>query len=142
MKIRRFTEADRADIVALWQACGLLRSWNDPNADIDRKVAHDPVGFIVGEVADRIVASAMAGYDGHRGCINYLAVNPDFQRTGMGRSIMEAAEEFLLGLGCPKINVQIRGSNQSAVAFYQRIGFSTDDVIGLGKRLIPDNPTD
>ena len=77
LEIRRFVEADRTAVIALWEACGLLRSWNDPDRDIDRKIDRDPDGFLIGEFEDRIVAAAMAGYDGHRGWVNYLAVDPE-----------------------------------------------------------------
>ena len=80
----------------------------------------------------------MAGYDGHRGWINYLAVDPSAQGVGHGRTIMRAAEERLLELGCPKVNLQIRTSNVDAVAFYESIGYSPDDVVSMGRRLIED----
>jgi len=138
LEVRQFVETDRAAVITLWETCGLLRPWNDPDRDIDRKIARDPDGFLIGESGGRIVAAAMAGYDGHRGWINYLAVDPGVGGSGIGRTMMEAAENHLLELGCPKINIQVRGSNADAIAFYERIGFSSDDVVSLGKRLIPD----
>jgi len=80
----------------------------------------------------------MAGYDGHRGWINYLAVHPDFQRRRIGRMLMEAAQDFLLEMGCPKINLQVRLSNESAIGFYKSIGYAQDEVASFGKRIIPD----
>ncbi len=138
LQVRTFDEADRHEVVALWQACDLLRPWNDPDRDIDRKASHDPDGFLIGEVDGRIVAVAMAGYDGHRGWVNYLAVHPDLRGDGIGRTMMQAAEERLARLGCPKINTQVRGSNEDAIAFYEQVGFSRDDVVSLGRRLVPD----
>ena len=138
MQIRTFTEGDREGIVALWEACGLTRPWNDPHRDIDRKVTHDPDGFIVGEIGGRVIASAMFGYDGHRGSVFYLAVHPEHQGGGVGRVLMDHIEEVLLETGCPKINVMVRHDNDEASRFYERIGYSTDAITGLGKRLIPD----
>ena len=80
----------------------------------------------------------MVGYEGHRGWINYLAVAPDCQVGGYGRRLMEEAEARLRGLGCPKINLQIRSSNTGVIEFYERIGFSIDDVVSMGKRLEED----
>jgi ribosomal protein S18 acetylase RimI-like enzyme len=80
----------------------------------------------------------MAGYDGHRGWINYLAVHPDHRRRGLGRTLMAAAEERLAGLGCPKVNLQVRGANRDAVEFYRRIGYAVDDVVSMGRRLEDD----
>ena len=85
------------------------------------------------------MATGMAGYDGHRGWISYLAVDPDHQRGGHGRSLMAHAERLLHDAGCPKINLQIRTDNLDAIAFYERIGFRKDPVTSFGKRLIPDD---
>jgi ribosomal protein S18 acetylase RimI-like enzyme len=142
MNIRPFEPADESAVVALWNACGLTRPWNDPARDIARKLLVQPELFLVGLSEQQIVACVMAGYDGHRGWINYLAVDPASQRRQYGRQIMRAAEQGLLAMGCPKINLQVRTGNTDAVAFYESLGFKTDDVISLGKRLIPDSATE
>lgn len=94
--------------------------------------------FLVGTVNERIVASVMVGYEGHRGWINYLAVCPDHQKKGFGRRMMEEAERILRLEGCAKINLQVRTSNAEVIAFYRAIGFVSDDVLSLGKRLEHD----
>lgn len=81
----------------------------------------------------------MAGFEGHRGWINYLAVDPEFQRQGLGRKMMNEAERLLQDFGCPKINLQIREDNLEAIKFYECIGFSEDKVVSFGKRLIADD---
>lgn len=149
MHIRGFEPSDADAVVALWEACALTRPWNDPRLDIARKLAVDDDLFLVGEFgpadglgrADReIVATVMAGYDGHRGWVNYLAVDPGHRRQGLGAAIMAEAERRLVARGCPKLNLQVRTSNAAAVAFYERLGFARDDVVGLGKRLVDDDP--
>ena len=95
--------------------------------------------FLVGTVDGEIVGSIMAGYDGHRGWINYLAVAPKWRHFGYGRTLMQAAEELLQQIGCPKINVQIRTDNKDAIEFYRRLGYGLDDVVGMGKRLQKDD---
>jgi ribosomal protein S18 acetylase RimI-like enzyme len=128
-------------VVALWRDCGLTRSWNDPYRDIDRKMSQQPDGFLVGEWPDGAVrASAMFGYDGHRGWVNYLAVGPEHQRRGHARILMAAGEAWLIAQGCPKLNLQVRRSNLAAVDFYSALGYGEDDVVSLGKRLTADAP--
>ena len=139
MEIRPFQEADSNGVVEVWTACGLVVPWNDPHKDIRRKLAVQADMFLVGCLGDRIIATVMAGYDGHRGWINYLAVHPKYQRSGDGRRMMDAAEARLRRLGCPKINLQVRGGNADAIVFYQKIGFKLDDVLSFGKRLEPDD---
>ncbi len=138
MQLRPYLEADEQAVVNLWQECDLTRPWNNPRRDIARKLRVQRELFLIGEVDGRIVASVMAGYDGHRGWINYLAVHPDFQRRGLGSKLMEAAQTLLLELGCPKINLQVRPSNENAVGFYKSIGYAQDEVVSFGKRIIPD----
>lgn len=138
MEIRAFEADDAEAVVALWQACGLTRPWNDPHADIARKLADSPESLLVGVVEGRLVASVMVGYDGHRGWMNYLAVAPADQGKGYGRSIVAAAEQRLAGLGCAKINLQIRDDNAAAQGFYEALGYSRDHVVSYGKRLIAD----
>jgi ribosomal protein S18 acetylase RimI-like enzyme len=138
MPIRPFEAADEDAVVALWVACGLTRPWNDPRADIARKLADSPELFLVVEEEGLVVGSVMVGYDGHRGWINYLAVHPSRQRGGIGRALMEAAEERLAAMGCAKVNLQMRDGNEAARGFYEAIGYGRDPVLSYGKRLVVD----
>jgi ribosomal protein S18 acetylase RimI-like enzyme len=111
---------------------------NNPHRDIDRKVRVDPSGLLVLEEDRRLIGAVMIGYEGHRGWINYLAVHPDHRRRGLGRLLMAAAEQRLTDLGCPKVNLQVRGANVGAVEFYRRIGYIVDEVVSMGRRLEED----
>ena len=138
MDIRSFRAEDEHAVVSLWERCGLVRPWNDPRKDISRKLQVRADLFLVGIVDGRLVASVMAGYDGHRGWMNYLAVAPENQRSGLARQMVSEVERRLRASGCPKINLQVRSDNADAVGFYRAIGYSQDDVISLGKRLEND----
>jgi ribosomal protein S18 acetylase RimI-like enzyme len=138
MEIRPFQTDDLAAVVQLWTDCGLVVPWNDPHKDIQRKLAVQSQMFLVGLLDNHIIASVMAGYDGHRGWINYLAVHPEHQRSGIGRLMMEEAEKCLRAANCPKINLQVRSTNAAVIEFYKKLGFKADDVVSLGKRLEPD----
>ncbi len=138
--IRPYRETDERAVIALWHASGLVVPWNDPARDIRRKLAVQRELFLVASDGAEVVGTVMAGYDGHRGWINYLAVQPVRRRRGLGRALMDAAEAGLASFGCAKINLQVRMPNQEAIAFYEAIGFRRDDVTSLGKRLVPDAP--
>jgi ribosomal protein S18 acetylase RimI-like enzyme len=140
MRIRTFSPRDEPAVVNLWHQCGLTRPWNDPSNDIQRKLTTQPELFFIGERDGQIVASVMAGFDGHRGWVNYLAVDPAFRKLGLGRLLMQHVEETLLARGCPKLNLQIRTKNHPVLEFYRHLGYSIDDVVSYGKRLIPDAP--
>jgi len=136
--LRQFDPADTEPVVALWEACGLVRPWNDPRKDIARKLTVQPELFLVAEEEGGVAATVMVGYDGHRGWVNYLAVDPALRGRGLGRALMRRAEELLIERGCPKLNLQVRAGNEHVVEFYAALGYTDDRTVSLGKRLIPD----
>ena len=140
MHIRAYADQDEAAVIALWQAVGLVVPWNDPAKDIARKCAKDRELFLVGELDGELIASAMGGYEGHRGWVNYLAVLPEHQHKGYAKQLMAALESQLTALGCPKINLQVRSSNTEVIGFYESLGFEQDACVSLGKRLEVDGP--
>ena len=138
MIIRQFKKDDEKQVIQLWKDCGLVVPWNNPHRDIQRKLRIQPELFLVGCLNDRIIASVMGGYDGHRGWVYYLAVHPDYQQKGFARQMMLEIEDRLHKIGCPKINLQVRNTNLKVIEFYKRIGYKLDDVLSFGKRLDPD----
>lgn len=140
--LRPFEAKDTEAVIALWGRAGLTRPWNDPHKDIARKLEEMAQGgyswFWIAEQAGIIIAAAMAGYDGHRGSVNYLGVEPDAQNSGVGKLIMQRIEDDLTKAGCPKLNLLVRDDNLDVQAFYQRIGYQRDATICLSKRLIAD----
>lgn len=141
MQTRPFRKNDEDAVIALWNECGLTRAWNDPRKDIARKLTVQPELFLVAEEGGTLIATLMAGYEGHRGWVNYLAVSPAHRRRGYARVLMQEAEERLLALGCPKLNIQVRSENAEALGFYRALGYAQEERVSLGKRLIPDPPT-
>jgi ribosomal protein S18 acetylase RimI-like enzyme len=140
VQIRIFSPHDEPAVIELWRQCDLIRSWNDPHKDIQRKLTTQPELFFVGELDGKLVTSVMAGFDGHRGWVNYLAVAPSCRNKGIGRLLMRHVEESLRARGCPKLNLQVRATNHAVLEFYSRIGYSADAVVSYGKRLISDAP--
>lgn len=135
-EIRPYQEPDITNVVAIWERCGLVTPENDPYKDIAAKIRFQPDLFLIAQVDWQLIGTVMAGYEGHRGWLNYLAVDPEHQRKGYGRLLVEAAEHRLMELGCPKVNLQIRNANKQALAFYRAIGYVTEDRIGMGKRIV------
>ena len=136
--IRPFKEGDEEALVSLWNMCKLTVPWNNPYKDIARKLKVQAELFLVGYLEDKLIASVMAGYDGHRGYINYFAVHPNFQARGYGKQLMDNIENGLRELGCPKINLQIREGNDKVFSYYQKLGFVEEKRINMGKRLEDD----
>jgi ribosomal protein S18 acetylase RimI-like enzyme len=133
--IRQYQPDDQEQVINLWSSCKLIVPQNDPVSDIQRKLKVNPEWFLVGQIDDKIIATCMAGYEGHRGWINYLAIDPDYQHRRIATRIMHKAKELLRNAGCPKINLQIRTSNTAVIEFYKSLGFTVDDVVSMGKRL-------
>ncbi|KAA1189985.1 GNAT family acetyltransferase [Pseudohalioglobus sediminis] len=138
MHIRQFQAPDEPAVIELWRECGLLVPHNDPHRDIARKLNNGGELFLVGEQDEVVMASAMGGYDGHRGWVNYLAVGSAYRKRGYAAMLMRQLEALLLEQGCPKLNLQIRAGNREVIEFYASLGYAEDPVISMGKRLIAD----
>ncbi|MET0673821.1 MAG: GNAT family acetyltransferase [Microbacterium pygmaeum] len=136
--IRAFALRDTESVIALWQSTGLTRSWNNPHLDIQRKLTVQPELFLVAVDADDIVGTVMAGYDGHRGWLYYLASDPARRGQGIGRMLVTAAEDALLELGCPKVQLMVRPDNDDVLGFYDSLGYERFQTTATGKRLISD----
>ncbi|MGY4398261.1 ribosomal protein S18 acetylase RimI-like enzyme [Sphingomonas sp. UYAg733] len=132
------TQADALAVIALWEACGLTRPWNDALADFTLALDTPASAIFVMHDEDRVVASVMVGFDGHRGWIYYLAVAPDTRRGGHGRAMMGAAERWLRQQGAPKLQLMVRDDNAAALGFYAALGLEPQKVVALGRFLRDD----
>jgi ribosomal protein S18 acetylase RimI-like enzyme len=140
IEIRPFKETDEKAVIQLWKDCGLVVPVNDPVQDIRRKKGEHPELFLVALLEGKIVGAVMGGYDGHRGAVNYLGVDPTHRRHGTGRRLMAELEKRLAKLGCPKINLYVRTDNAQVAAFYEKFGYvENTDSISFGKRLVDDS---
>ena len=138
-------DLDPAEIetaIALWEACGLTRPWNDPRADARLALAGETSTILAGRVDYRLVATAMVGADGHRGWVYYLAVAPDQRGRRMGEAMMRAAEAWVRARGMPKLQLMVRGDNAAAIAFYEAIGYGVEPVTVLSARFETTNAKD
>jgi ribosomal protein S18 acetylase RimI-like enzyme len=126
-------------VSTLWQeAFPNDQSWNNAANAIPAKLAFQPGLFFVGLDGNRVIGSIMAGYDGHRGWVNRIAVLQSHQGRGVGSALMREAETRLRTMGCTKINLQVRTSNAAAAEFYERLGYSVEDRISMSKRIAAD----
>ena len=141
LAIAPIVDADVATVIALWQACGLTRPWNDPAADIALARRGPNSTILIGRADDNIVATAMVGHDGHRGWVYYVATDPDRRAKGFGRAIMDAAEDWLRAAGIAKLQLLVRRENAKAGAFYQSIGYAEAQTIVFAKWLDGREPT-
>ncbi|AKG72407.1 MULTISPECIES: GNAT family acetyltransferase [Serratia] len=138
MEIRVFRQDDFEEVITLWERCDLLRPWNDPEMDIERKLNHDPDLFLVAEVGGEVVGSVMGGYDGHRGSAYYLGVHPDYRGRGIANALISRLEKKLIARGCPKIQLMVREDNDTVIEMYEKLGYEIQAITSLGKRLIED----
>lgn len=136
IKIRPFRENDQEDIIKLWEKVFPdAPAHNNPARDIRTKREVQPELFLVAVLDERIVGTAMAGFDGHRGWVYYLGVDPEYQRRGIGTALMKRVESRLIGMGCPKLNLQIRANNAEVQSFYESLGYFSEDRLSMGKRI-------
>jgi ribosomal protein S18 acetylase RimI-like enzyme len=135
MRIAAITEADIEAVITLWKHCGLTRPWNDPRADIDLAMRSADAEVLVGHLDGAVTATVMVGFDGHRGWVYYLAVDPEVRLGGLGRRMMMAADDWLRARGAPKIQLMVRDENTGVAAFYERLGYELQPTKVFGKWL-------
>ena len=136
VEIRTYEENDEAAVAAVWrEVFPDAPAHNVPEEDIRRKLAVQRELFFVAVEGDDVVGTALAGYDGHRGWVYYVAVTPSRRRRGIGAALMKRVEERLAAAGCPKLNLQVRAPNRDAVVFYEKLGYVVEERVSMGKRL-------
>ena len=142
LTIADITDADIADVIALWERCGSTRPWNNPAADIALARKGSNATLLLGrDGPGRLLASVLVGHDGHRGWVYYVTVDPDQRFKGYGRTIMAAAEEWLRARGIEKLQLMVRGDNAKVHAFYQSLGYYDQDRVIFAKWLDGRTPT-
>lgn len=132
---RELEDDDVEQVVALWQACGLTRPWNDPYKDISFARQGPSSTILVTEQNGAVVASAMAGHDGHRGMLYYVAVAPEKQGQGLGKAAVKAAEAWLAAQGVWKVNLLVRAENVAVKGFYEALGYEVNPVLCMARKI-------
>jgi ribosomal protein S18 acetylase RimI-like enzyme len=141
LSIAAIEDGDIAEVIALWQRCGLTRPWNDPAADIALARKGPNATVLVGRDDSSVVASVLVGHDGHRGWVYYVAVDPECRHKGYGRVIMTSAEDWLRARGLEKLQLMVRGDNTEVQSFYQSLGYLEQDRVVFAKWLDGREPT-
>jgi ribosomal protein S18 acetylase RimI-like enzyme len=127
---------DEQDVVALWRACDLVASYNDPVADFRFAKAGPSSDVLVGvDDAGEMAGSVMVGHDGHRGWLYYVAASPASQGTGVGRQMVRAAEDWLRQRGIAKAQLLVRETNTKVVGFYEHLGFEVAPRVVMSRWL-------
>ena len=136
IEIRRYEASDFDRIEALWnEAFPNDAPWNRAENAVPAKLAFQPDLLLVAVDGHQAIGSIMAGYDGHRGWLYSIAVREEDRRKGVGTALVRHAEHTLRALGCSKVNLQVRTTNEAVVQFYERLGYAVEDRVSLGRRL-------
>ncbi len=137
-KIRPYDHSLHRDaVIHLWDIVfGYDAPHNKPSLVLDKKLAmHDDLLFLA-FIEDKLIGTVMGGYDGHRGWLYSVAVNPVHRKCGVGAMLVKHAEQSLVDLGCVKINLQIVESNSAVAGFYESLGYAVEKRISMGKRIV------
>jgi ribosomal protein S18 acetylase RimI-like enzyme len=129
------TVDDEVAVTALWERAGLTRPWNDAKSDFRLAVEGNASAILLLHIESELAATVMVGFDGHRGWVYYLGVDPDHRRKGLGRELMLAAEQWLAKRSAPKIQLMVRDDNAPAIGFYKALGYEVQPVVTIGRRL-------
>jgi len=139
--VRAYRDADAPAVTTLWQRVFAdPQPRNAPGRVIEQKRHVQPELFLVAELAGDLVGTTIAGDDGHRGWLHLVAVSPEHRRHGVGRALVEEAARLLGGRGVPKVNLQVRGRDEGAIAFWRQLGFLEEDRVSMGRLLAEEGP--
>lgn len=134
--LRSAAAEDEEAVVALWRACDLVASYNDPAADFHFARTGSCSDVLVGVTdAGEITGSVMVGHDGHRGWLYYVAARPTARSKGVGRQLVEAGEDWLRERGVVKVQLLVRETNTKVVTFYEHLGFEVAPRVVMSKWL-------
>lgn len=142
LPITDLAETEIEAAVALWEACGLTRPWNDPRADARLALAGATSTILAAREDERLIATAMVGADGHRAWVYYLAVDPERRGQRLGEAMMRAAESWARAHGMPKLQLMVRGDNAAVVEFYRAIGYEIEDRVIMSMRFAAEDAGD
>jgi ribosomal protein S18 acetylase RimI-like enzyme len=130
-------EQDYPAVIDLWNRCGpgvQVRKSDDPE-EIRKKLERDPDLFLVAEHRGRVVGTVLGGFDGRRGMIYHLAVEPAFRADGVGGQLMQEVEARLARKGCLKAYLMVTNENEDVIPFYEKRGWSEMNLHLFGKNL-------
>jgi ribosomal protein S18 acetylase RimI-like enzyme len=130
LAIRTFRFPDEYSmVISLWQRCGpgVNVGASDSREDIRRKLERDPELFLVAEENGRMVGTVIGGFDGRRGMLYHLAVEPDMRGRGIAKALLVEVEQRLRNLGCRKSYLMMIPDNPAG-EFYKNCGWNEMDV--------------
>ena len=135
-QLRTFKMDEYVQVIDLWLRAGINVGPSDSREGINQRLQRDEDLFLVAvDVYERVIGAVLGGFDGRRGWVNHLAVDPNLQGLGIGRALLELIEERLRARGCLKLNLLVAGHNTRVLGFYEKQGFEKDDVVFMGKWL-------
>lgn len=136
MELVKYEDRHFKGVAQLWQEVFPNDPpWNNPSVAIPAKLQVQPELFVVAVEGADVIGTIVAGYDGKRGWLHDVAVRPSHQRRGVATALVARAERLLAELGCIKVNLQVRATNDQVVAFYKKIGYATEERVSMGKLL-------
>jgi ribosomal protein S18 acetylase RimI-like enzyme len=124
--IRPARDADRPALIPLINSAFSVETFLEgPRTDEERLRAAMEKGtlFLAEDSEGRLVASIYTELRERRGYLGMLAVDPQHQRTGLGRRMMETASDHFRHLGCDALEITVLSPRPELLPIYRRLGF-------------------
>jgi ribosomal protein S18 acetylase RimI-like enzyme len=131
MEISNFAIDMYEEVHKLWKMAGLSLGASDTEEEVARVLDYSPELFIVGKIEGKIIAVVMGAFDGRRGYVHHLTIDPEFQKKGYGQEMMEELHKRFLNKGVVKVHLFVEIENKGVIEFYQKIGWYVRDDLEM-----------
>lgn len=135
LNIRDIRENDIEAVLALWAETGLSHGWHDPVGDIAFAMENNNSTILIAEKSGHLAGTVMVGHDGHWGWVYYVGVTNTWRASGLGKRLLQAAENWLRERGLKKVNLLVLNDNTKVMGYYERLGYSRFPAVSMQKIL-------
>ena len=125
IQVRSLRLDDYEALIALWIRAGLPYepSGRDSRASVSAQMKHDPELFLGAFRENKLVGVVIGTFDGRKGWVNRLAVDPRERRKGIAESLIETVENALRDRGAHVMGVLVEADNAGSIGLFQNCGY-------------------
>jgi len=137
MKIENFSLQFYEDVVIIWKKTGISITSSDTKKEVNVMLNKNPDLCLIAKIDEKVIGVVMGGFDGRRGYVHHLAIDPEYQRKGYGKLLMDELTERFQKKRVHKVHHFIEKHNKDVINFYRKLGWEIrNDLVMMS--FVPD----